>query len=139
MSWDSYIDNLIEQAPNDVDKVWIGGKDGKPWTSSDHAHSFTLGEIEVDDVINIARACDGGDASTLQAGGVHLNGVKFQFLRADEADKMVLAKKKDQGYVTACTSKTAVVIVIGKETSRLQGNVNKAVKVITEHLESSGC
>ncbi|XP_074646472.1 profilin-like isoform X2 [Tubulanus polymorphus] len=135
MSWDSYIDNLAGQAGGSADKVWIGGKDGTPWTSD--AHTMAITDMKSENVKNIVAACDGRDATPLQSGGVHVNGIKFQFLRADATNKMVLAKKKDNGYVTAVTSKTAVVIAIGKEGTQ-QGNLNKGVAVISEYLESLG-
>lgn len=67
------------------------------------------------------------------AGGVHLNGIKYQFLR-EEDSKVVLAKKKEQGSITLQCSKTAIVIAHCPEGSQ-QGCCNKAVSVIAEYLE----
>jgi profilin len=66
--------------------------------------------------------------------GLHAEGLKYQFLR-EEDKKLVLAKKKGSGAITAQTSKTAVVIGHCPEGSQ-QGNLNKAVGVIADYLES---
>lgn len=70
------------------------------------------------------------------SGGVHVEGVRYQFLRVED-DKIVYAKKKDQGSATLQASKTAIVIGHTLEGSQ-QGNVNKGVAVIAEYLESLG-
>lgn len=70
------------------------------------------------------------------AGGVHAEGVKYNFLREEEG-KVVFAKKKDFGAITLQASKTAVVIAHCAEGCQ-QGNVNKGVGVIAEYLESLG-
>ena len=70
------------------------------------------------------------------ASGVHVEGVKYQFLR-EEDGKVVFAKKKEHGAVTLQASKTAIVIGHTPEGSQ-QGNVNKGVAVIAEYLESLG-
>ena len=67
------------------------------------------------------------------AGGVHLAGIKYQFLR-EEDQKVVLAKKKEHGSVTLQSSKTAIVIAHCPEGSQ-QGSCNKAVSVIADYLE----
>ena len=70
------------------------------------------------------------------AGGVHAEGVKYNFLR-EEDGKSVLAKKKEVGAISLQASKTAIVIAHCPEGSQ-QGNVNKGVAVIAEYLESLG-
>ncbi len=70
------------------------------------------------------------------AGGVFLEGIKYQFLRVED-DKLVLAKKKEHGAVTLQSSKTAIVIAHLPEGCQ-QGNTNKGVAVIAEYLESLG-
>lgn len=66
--------------------------------------------------------------------GVRLEGLKYQFLR-EEDNKLVLAKKKGSGALTLQASKTAIVIAHCGEGSQ-QGNLNKAVGVIADYLES---
>ena len=70
------------------------------------------------------------------ANGVIAEGKKYNFLRVED-DKLVLAKKKDFGSITAQASKTAVVIGHCAEGGQ-QGNLNKAVAVIADYLESLG-
>ena len=70
------------------------------------------------------------------SGGVHVEGVKYNFLR-EEDGKLVFAKKKEQGALTLQASKTAIVIGHTSEGSQ-QGNVNKGVAVIADYLESLG-
>ncbi|WAR14438.1 PROF-like protein [Mya arenaria] len=59
------------------------------------------------------------------SGGVHVGGVKYQFLRVED-DKLVLAKKKDQGALSIQVSKTAIVIGHLPEGGQ-QGNLNKGI------------
>ena len=68
------------------------------------------------------------------SGGVFCEGTKYQFLR-EEDKKTVYAKKKGNGAITLQASKTAIVIAHCPEGSQ-QGNLNKAVGVIAEYLES---
>lgn len=70
------------------------------------------------------------------SGGVYAEDVKYQFLR-EEDKKIVYAKKKGCGAITLQASKTAIVIAHCGEGSQ-QGNLNKAVGVIAEYLESLG-
>ena len=68
------------------------------------------------------------------AGGVHAEGVKYQFLR-EEDKKVVYGKRKGSGAITLQASKTAIVIAHCPEGSQ-QGNANKGVGVIADYLES---
>ena len=70
------------------------------------------------------------------AGGVRVEGQKYQFLR-EEDGKVVYAKFKKVGGITMQASKTAIVIAHTPEGSQ-QGNANKGVAVIAEYLESLG-
>jgi len=139
MSWDSYIDNLVAQSKDaegteHTDKACIIGLDGgAPWTTAEHANAFKLQGTES---VAIAQAFKNKDFSPLMCGGIHAEGVKYQFLREEE-NKIVLAKKKDHGAVTLQCSKTAIVIGHTKEGCQ-QGNTNKAVGVIADYLESLG-
>jgi profilin len=139
MSWDSYIDNLVSQTKDSngvahSDKACIIGLDGgAPWTTNGHAMALPLQGNEAQ---TIASAFKSKDFSTFMTQGLHIGGVKYQFLRGDEG-KMVLAKKKDHGAITAQSSKTAIVIAHCPEGGQ-QGNTNKGVAVIAEYLESLG-
>ena len=139
MSWDSYIDNLVAQSKDSggalhVDKACIIGLDGgAAWTSAGHANAYKVTQAEG---ANIARCFKSKDFTAFMAGGVHCDGVKYQFLRVED-DKLVLAKKKGHGAISLQASKTAIVIAHCPEGSQ-QGNANKAVGVIAEYLEGLG-
>lgn len=138
MSWDSYIDNLVAQTKDSsgtahADKAVIIGLDGSKWTTDGHANAFKLSAAEA---ASIGKAFKSGDFTPFMSTGVFAEGLKYQFLR-EEDGKLVLAKKKGQGALTAQKSKTAVVIAHCLEGSQ-QGNVNKGVAVIAEYLESLG-
>lgn len=130
MSWDSYIDNLIGHATGHCDKACIIGLDGSKWTTDGHVKSIKLTAAEAS---TIGRCMASSDFTPFQASGIYVEGLKYQFLRGDE--NLALAKKKDNGALTLQKSKTAVVIGHTQEGSS-QGNVNKAVAVIAEYLES---
>ncbi|XP_065844604.1 profilin-like [Oscarella lobularis] len=136
MSWDSYLDNLVAQSKDssgslNVDKACIIGLDGgAKWTTDGHANAFKISPAEA---ANVAKAFKSKDFTPFMAGGVHLAGIKYQFLR-EEDQKVVLAKKKEHGSVTLQSSKTAIVIAHCPEGSQ-QGSCNKAVSVIADYLE----
>jgi len=132
MSWDGYLDNLAGHCGDSLDFAAIIGFDGSKWTSDGHARSLKITAAEAK---TIGTAMSSQDFTTFQANGIHIAGVKYQFLRGDE--NLALGKKKDNGAITMQASKTAVVIghmIEGKS----QGNVNKGVAVIAEYLESLG-
>lgn len=98
--------------------------------------SFPSPQLQGQEGANIAKCYKSKDFSPFMAGGIHAEGVKYQFLRVEE-DKLVLGKKKDCGAITMQASKTAIVIAHCAEGCQ-QGNVNKGVAVIAEYLESLG-
>jgi len=130
MSWDSYIDNLLGHAGGNADKACIIGLDGSKWTSDTPANALKITAAEA---ATIGKAFRSKDFSPLQASGIHIEGIKYQYLRNDE--NVALGKKKDHGAITLQASKSAVVIAHTAE-GQQQGNVNKAVGVIAEYLET---
>lgn len=132
MSWDSYIDNLLGHGGGHCDMACIIGIDGSKWTTDSHAAALKITAAEA---ATVGRAMGSGDMAPFQASGIVVAGTKYQFLRGDEG--IALGKKKDQGAITLQKSKTAVVLGHTKEGGS-QGNVNKAVGVIAEYLESLG-
>lgn len=139
MSWDSYIDNLVAQSKDssgatNADQACIIGLDGgAAWTTAAHANALKLTPTEA---ANIALCFKNKDFTAMQAAGVMAESHKYQFLRAED-EKLVLAKKKGNGSITLQASKTAIVIGHCPEGGQ-QGNLNKAVAVIAEYLESLG-
>jgi len=132
MSWDSYIDNLLGHGVGHTDSACIIGLDGSKWTTDGHASAIKITAAEASTIGKAFTTCD---FTTFQASGVHVAGIKYQFLRGE--DPIVLGKKKDNGAITLQRSKTAIVIGHTKEGGS-QGNTNKAVAVIAEYLESLG-
>ncbi|WP_395241615.1 profilin, partial [Salmonella sp. s51933] len=104
---------------------------GAAWTTAGHANAFQITPAES---ATIAKALKSKDFTIFQSSGIHIGGLKYQFLRAEE-DKLVLGKKKDEGAVTIQSSKTAIVIGHCCEGGQ-QGMANKAVAVIADYLES---
>jgi len=132
MSWDPYIDNLIEHTSGACDQACIIGVDGSKWTTDSHQNALIITPTEA---AAVGKALNTTDYSTFQASGIMIQGVKYQFLRGD--DTMVLGKKKDKGAITMQKSKTAIVIGHTKEGAS-QGNTNKGVGTIAEYLEGLG-
>lgn len=130
MSWDSYIDNLMGHCAGNCDKACIIGLDGSKWTTDVHPSAFKLTPTEA---VTIGKVMDSGDYTSFQANGIVCEGVKYQFLRGDGGE--VLAKKKDNGAISVFKAATCVVIGHTKE-GGTQGNTNKGVTVIVDHLKS---
>lgn len=135
-TWDSYIDNLIEQSKDEsgqahVDKACIIGIDGgAKWTSDQHPCVLKLAPHEAK---TIAECFKKKDFTSFMVGGVHVEGTYCIFLREIDS-KAVYAKTKFSGVILQA-SKTAVVVARTAEGMQ-QGNANKAVGVIADYLES---
>ncbi len=67
--------------------------------------------------------------------GVFSEGIKYQFLRQD--GKAVYAKKKDHGTITMQSTGRTIIIAHCPEGSQ-QGDMNKAVGIVADYLESLG-
>ena len=105
MSWDSYIDNLIGHTSGACDKACIIGKDGSKWTTDANPKSLQITAAEAQ---TLGRCMSTGDYTPLQASGILIEGIKYQFLRGEE--NLALGKKKDHGALTIQCTKTACVI-----------------------------
>jgi len=136
-TWDSYIDNLIEQSKDKsgqahVDKVCIIGLDGGgSWTSDKHPRALKLFSNEAK---TIAECFKKKDFTSFIVSGVHVEGEYYIFLREIDS-KAVYAKRGLSSGVTLQASKSAVVVAHTGEGMQ-QGNANKAVGVIADYLES---
>ena len=75
------------------------------------------------------------DFNQFMRDGVFLEGKKYTFLRSD--DKAVYAKKKELGAVSIQCSKQAVLLAHCPEGKQM-GNMNKAIGVVADHLETMG-
>lgn len=136
MSWDGYLDSILGAAnvsgPN-TDKAAIIGQDGSVWTSAAGGKGMSIGAAEAK---SLADAIKSKNFSGMQAGGLILEGVKYQFLR-EEDGKIVQAKKKDHGAVSCAASKQAIVIAHTAE-GQQAGLSTKAAVSIAEYLEGMG-
>ena len=136
-TWDSYIDNLIEQSKDEsgqahIEKACIIGLDGGgKWTSDQHPRALKLNPYEAK---TIAECFKKKDFTSFMVGGVHVEEDYYIFLREIDS-KAVYAKKNHFSGVTLQASKTAIVVARTGEGMQL-GNANKAVGKIADYLES---
>jgi len=132
MSWDSYIDSVMGNSKGACDQVaFIGLATGATWTSNAHANALTVTPAEA---VNIATALRNEDSSTFQTSGIIIGGVKYQFLRDDWEEGLVLGKKKDHGAVVIHKAQTVFAIAHTAE-GKASGDVNKGVATIIEYLK----
>jgi len=132
MSWNSYIDSVLGGCTGNADQVCIIGlENGGPWTTAAHSSNLNLVGNEG---VPIANALKSNDPSTLQQNGIHVGGVKYQFLRHDEEEGLLLGKKKENGAITIQKSETAIVMAHTIE-GKPQGETNKGVKSIVDYLK----
>ena len=137
MSWDSYIDNLIEQSKDQsgtahVDRACIIGIDrGTPWTTTSHSNALKL---QGEEGVNITRCFKSKVFTTFMKHGVNVEG-RHYVLFWEKDGKTVWAKAKGHGAVIARASKTAVIIAHCPDGGE-HGMTNKAVATIAEYLES---
>jgi len=136
MSWDGYIDSILGNANvtgTNSDKAAIIGQDGSIWTGAHGGKGMTIAAAEA---ATIAKCITSKDFSPLQASGIVLEGLKYQFLR-EEDGKVIQGKKKDHGAVTCVASKSAIVIAHTAEGGQA-GLTTKGAAAIAEYLESLG-
>lgn len=132
MSWNSYIDSVLAGSTGNADQACIIGlENGGPWTTAEHANHLNLVGNEG---VAIANALKSNDPSTLQQNGIHVGGVKYQFLRHDEEEGLLLGKKKENGAITIQKSERAIVVAHTIE-GKPQGETNKGVKSIVDYLK----
>jgi len=129
MSWDGYIDNLIQRGQGNIDKaIIIGLNGGGKWTSKQEI------KLTADECTKIAQAFNSKDFSSFQANGVMIEGQKYQYL-SEQDKKTIYIKKKDQGSITMQSTKQAIVIGHTPE-GKAQGAAAVHVSAIAEYLES---
>ncbi|KAI8331959.1 profilin [Chlamydoabsidia padenii] len=125
MSWQAFIDQSLVGTGN-VSQGAIYGLEGALWAQS---AGFQLSPTELNELVT-----GFSDPSKVQAGGVHLNGVKYLTLRAD--DRSIYVK---QGANGACIVKTNKALVIGTYKEGIQpGSCTKVVEGLADHLIGTG-
>ncbi|KAI8612895.1 profilin [Chytriomyces sp. MP71] len=125
MSWQAYVDNNLI-GTGKIQKAAIHGHDGSLWATS---AGFSISAPEL-------TALTGGykDASGIRANGLHLGGVKYFTLRADDRS---IYGKQGAGGVVCVKSKQAILIgVYGDPTQ--PGEANKVVEALADYLISVG-
>ncbi|KAJ3171943.1 profilin, required for normal timing of actin polymerization in response to thermal stress [Irineochytrium annulatum] len=107
-----------------ISKAAIHGHDGSLWATS---KGFSVNPTEVQ---NLNKAFK--DASGIRAGGLHISGVKYFTLRAD--DRSIYAKQGAGGVVCV---KTKQAVLIGVYADPIQpGEATKVVEALADYLIS---
>ncbi|PWN37987.1 Profilin/allergen [Meira miltonrushii] len=125
MSWQSYVDtNLV--GTGEVTSAAIVGHKGGVWASS---AGFQPNQQEI-----TALVSGFDDPSPLQAGGIHVNGVKYFALQAN--DRSIYGKQGGNGLIAV---KTNQAVLIGHYASPiLPGQATKVVESLADYLISVG-
>ncbi|CAG8564941.1 11114_t:CDS:2, partial [Ambispora leptoticha] len=121
MSWQSYVDtNLV--GTGSIAEAAIHGHNGAVWATS---KGFTVNSAEFDTIIKAFN-----DPTNIQANGLHVNGVKYFTLRAD--DRSIYGKEGANGIVIVKTKQAAI---IGRYVEGTQpGTANKIVESLADYL-----
>ena len=106
--WTTYIKNVRAYSKNSCDKAAIIGLDGNVLTSTTALNSLNISPTEAA-TIATAFSNKAYDAE-FRSNGVTVDGVTYKYLKHDEDEQQVMAKKKECGAITMQASKTAVVI-----------------------------
>ncbi|KAI8086647.1 profilin [Halteromyces radiatus] len=121
MSWQQYVDNNLI-GTGQVSEAAIYGLNGTLWAAS---ANFKLSTPEINELIK-----GFSDSDAIQASGIHINGIKYLTLRAD--DRSIYAKKGADG---ACVVKTNQAILIGVYKEGIQpGSCTKVVEGLADYL-----
>ncbi|KAI9030020.1 profilin [Phycomyces nitens] len=125
MSWQSYVDvNLV--GTGKVTKAAIYGLNGSLWAATS---GFQLGTTDIQEIIAGFTNPD-----PIRASGIHINGVKYFSLRADE--RSIYGKHKNDGV---CIVKTTQCILVGLYQDPIQpGECTKVVEGFADYLISVG-
>lgn len=125
MSWDGYRDHML--AGGHVSDAAICGIEGGVWSTNKDFN------ITNEEILTLVRGF--GDASTFQANGVVVSGVKYMYLQSD--DGQIQGKKKDFGGISI--AKAGKCILIGHYNEGKQaGECRKQVERIRDYLVSAG-
>jgi len=132
MSWDGYIDSTLGGCKGAADTACIIGLEGgAAWTTNQHASALNLQPTEAQEIANAMKL---DNHTSFQEKGVMIGGEKYQFLRGDIDEGLVLAKKKDKGSVTIQKSNTAIVLAHTIE-GKGQGDTNGGVLNVVNYLK----
>ncbi len=126
MSWQAYVDSSLV-GTHKIDKAAITSRAGdSTWASST---GFTLSPTEMK-----ALAAGFDNADGIQGNGVHVHGVKYLTLRAD--DRSIYAKQGKEGIVCV---RTKQAILLGHYDENTQpGEATKVVEALADYLLGVG-
>ncbi|KAJ1566906.1 profilin, required for normal timing of actin polymerization in response to thermal stress, partial [Cladochytrium tenue] len=123
MSWQAYVDNNLVGTQK-IQKAAIFGLDGTQWAAS---AGFSVAPQEITALVAAFT-----DASGIRASGLHISGVKYFTLRAD--DRSIYGKQGAGGAVCVKTKQAVLVAVYGEPTQ--PGEATKIVEALADYLIS---
>lgn len=141
MSWDSYVDSLIAQSGNNIEKATIIGLNGAIWTpAGSNPKILAISQDEASKIAANMSPKTSAAAQNFAGTGVTVGGTKYMFLRDLEGDgRQVTAKKVGVGSLSVFSTTQAVIISFCPEAkSHSFGDCNKASENIAKYLEGSG-
>ncbi|KAJ3138793.1 profilin, required for normal timing of actin polymerization in response to thermal stress [Physocladia obscura] len=125
MSWQGYVDNQLV-GTGKISKATILGHDGSLWATS---AGFNLNATEINELKNAFT-----DASGIRASGLHIAGVKYFALKADDRS---IYGKQGSGGVVCVKSKMAILIGVYADPTQ-PGEATKVVEALADYLISVG-
>lgn len=132
MSWNGYIDTILQDSSGSCDAAALISLEGQSWTTNDHASHLSMSSEEM---VTIAKGMSSNDMSSSFASGITVGGVTYQILRADGG--AVFGKRRGNGAITLEKTNTGIIIghtIEGKD----QGGTNVAVNKMAIYIKSLG-
>lgn len=121
MSWQGYIDNIIGSGK--VDKAAIYSRAGDSVWAQSSGFDVSAGEIA-----EIAKGFE--DPTALRTSGLHIQGVKYFLLKAD--DRSIYGKKDDTGIVAVRTKQAILIAHYSPPTQ--PGEATKVAEQLGDYL-----
>ncbi|CAH6720313.1 profilin [[Candida] jaroonii] len=125
MSWQAYTDNLISTGKIDQAALYSRAGDSL-WAQS---NGF---QLDAQEITELARGFD--DPSQLQASGLHLKGVKYFLLKADE--RSIYGKQEQTGVV--CVRTKQAILVAHYPAGVVAGDATMVVEKLATYLIGVG-
>lgn len=125
MSWQAYTDNLISTGK--IDKAALYSRAGDSlWAQSNNF------QLDGKEITEIAKGFD--DPSELQATGLHVLGVKYFLLRADE--RSIYGRQDTQGVI--CVRTKQAILLAHYPPTTVAGDATAVVEKLADYLISVG-
>jgi len=127
MSWQAYVDtSLIASGVIDQGAIFSAAGDSV-WAASP---SFTITPDEIKAVIGAYT-----DASSVQANGFHVAGLKYVFVRSD--DRTLQGRNKEKAGIIFVKTKQAIIVAHYPESTQ-PGQASKTVEALADYLIGVG-